>query len=246
MICEDIRAAMGAGEVCEESEAGARVATHCLYPSFEPVTVLVSKLGDGYRISDAGGAVRNAWIHGRDEGVSSRLLSREAARHHLKVSGDALTADVPSIDWLRAAILAVANASAAVAQAALSKAATASESDLKERIRVALDLVAPASKIGEDVEVIGQSGDARHFDYALRNDNDNLLLLNAISPHPNSIAAKYVAFADTKALQTATTRFAVYDRPLENGSISLMLQVADLIPVKALDAKIRRVMSRAS
>jgi hypothetical protein len=98
MICDDVRAALGAGEVCEESTAGARVVTHCLYPSFTPVSVFVTKLGDGYRVTDAGGAVRSAWIHGREEKALERVLAREAARFHLKVSNSALVADAPSIE----------------------------------------------------------------------------------------------------------------------------------------------------
>lgn len=245
MICEDIRAAMGAGEICEVTDAGARVATHCLYPSFDPVFVLVSKLGDGYRVSDGGGAVRNAWAGGRNEGLSNRMLTKEAARYHLRVSNYSLVADVPSIDWLKAAILAVANASAAVAHTALGKIAAAAESDLKERIRETLDHVAPANRIGEDVEITGKSGDVRHFDYAVRNDNDNTLLLSAVSPHANSIAAKYVVFADTKGLDVSYARFAVYDRPLEKGSLSLMMQVVDLVPLSALDPKARKVLAHA-
>jgi hypothetical protein len=245
MICEDIRAAMGAGEVCEETEAGARVATHCLYPSFDPVTVLVSRLGDGYRVSDAGGAVRNAWISGRDEALSGRMLAREAARYSLSVSNHALVAEVPSIDWLRSAVLAVANASASVAHAAIGKAAAAAESHLKDRIRESLEHFVPASRIDEDYEVRGQSGDSRHFDYGVRSANDSLLLLSAVSPHHNSIAAKYVAFADTKALDAGISRFAVYDRPLEKGSVSLMLQVAELVPLATLDPKARRVLALA-
>lgn len=242
MICEDVRAAMGVGEICEETDAGARVVTHCLYPSFEPVAVFVSKFGEGYRVSDVGGAVRCAWRHGRDEALSRRTLSREADRFHLKVSDYALVADVPSIEWLRAAILAVANASASVAHTAIGKAAAAVESHLKERIRETLTHITPAERIGTDVEVPGNSGDVRHFDYSVRIANDNLLLLNAVAPHHSSIAAKYVAFADTKGIE-GVSRFAVYDRKLEKGDISLMMQVTELIPLAALDPRARKLLA---
>lgn len=244
MICEDIRAAMGAGEICEETEAGARVTTHCLYPSFDPVSVFVVKIGSGYRVSDAGGALRNAWTGGRDEALSNRMLAKEAARYHLRVSDYALVAEVPSLDWLRAAILAVANASAAVAHTALGKIVAAAEGELKDRIRETLRHLAPEDNIGEDVEVIGRSGDARNFDYSVKIANDNSLLLSAVSPHPNSVAAKYVVFADTKGMPNVS-RFAVYDRPLEKGSISLMLEVVDLVPINALDPRARRVLDVA-
>ena len=118
MLCADINAAMGLGELCEETDDGARFATHCLYPSFTPVTVHVVKLGEGYRVSDGGGALRNAWVHGREVALARRMVSREAERYHLRVSAEgSLVADAPTIEWLRAAILAVANASAGAANA---------------------------------------------------------------------------------------------------------------------------------
>lgn len=243
MICEDVRAAMGAGEVCEESEAGARVTTHCLYPSFEPVVLFVSKVGDGYRISDAGRAVRSAWQHGRDEHLTDRLLSREAARYHLKVAGSALVADVGSLEWLRAGILATANASAAVAHAVIGKINAASERVLKDRIFLALSEIAAVESIGKDYEVIGTSGDVRTFDYGVA-DNDNLLVVSAVSPHHSSINAKYVAFGDTRGLGENLARFAVFDRPLASGDVSLMLQVTDaLLPLAALDPRARRALA---
>ena len=245
MICEDVRAAMSLGDSCEETEAGARILTHCLYPSFEPVAVFVSRLGDGYHVTDAGGGVRCAWENGRDEPLSNRLLAKEAAKYHLEVSGHALTAAAPSAEWLRAAILAVANASAAAAHVAVGKAAAATEAVLRDRISTTLSHVFGPSEIGTDYEVIGNSGDMRHFDYGVRASNENLLLLSAIAPHHSSIYAKYVAFADTRESNPHISRFAVFDRPLPKGDVSLMLQVADdLVPIASLDPKARKAMAR--
>jgi hypothetical protein len=243
MICEDVRAAMGAGETCEEVEGSAVVATHCLYPSFETVVVYVSKLGDGYRVSDNGGAVRNAWRHGRDESLTHRFLAREASRYHVTASEWALVSDVPSIDWLRAAILGVANASAAVSHAALGKVAAAVEKVLRDRIYDTLTRTAPVAEIERDVEIVGSSGDKRHFDYGVRTGDGHSLLLSAVAPHHSSIYAKYVAFADTKDLDGGLSRFAVYDRPLDSGDVSLMMQVADLVPLKSLSPRARRALA---
>jgi hypothetical protein len=245
MICEDVRAALGAGELCEEIEGSARVVTHCLYPSFDPVVVYVGKLGDGYRVSDGGGAVRSAWMSGREESLSGRFLTREAARYHLKVSQNALVAEVPSIDWLKAAILAVANASASVSHAALGKVAAAAEKVLRDKIFDALARAAPAAEIATDVEVIGASGDKRHFDYGVRAGDHHKILLSAVAPHHSSIYAKYVAFADTKELDHGLSRFAVYDRPLDSGDVSLMMQVSDLVPIKALSPRTRKALALA-
>lgn len=245
MICEDVRAAMGSGEVCEETDAGARVVTHCLYPSFEPVELFVTKIGEGYRVTDGGRAVRSVWNHGRPEKMADRLLDREAARYHLKVSGSALVAEVPSISWLRAAILATANGSAAVAHAAVAKVAAASESVLKERIFIALSGLVRPESIGADYEIVGTSGDTRTFDYGVKpDDTDTLLVVSAVAPHHSSVYAKYAAFGDTQGLGPSLSRFAVFGKPLATGDVSLMLQVTDdLMPIAALNPKARRALA---
>ena len=115
-------------------------------------------------------------------------------------------------------------------------------SHLKERIHETLVHLSPPERIGTDVEVPGNSGDYRHFDYSVRVANDNLLLLNAVAPHHSSIAAKYVAFADTKGIE-GVSRFAVYDRQLEKGDVSLMMQVTELVPLAALDPRTRRLLA---
>ncbi len=74
--------------------------------------------------------------------------------------------------------------------------------------------------------------------------NDNILVLSAVAPHHSSIAAKYVAFADTRG-QERVSRFAVYERPLERGDIALMMQVTELVPLSALDPKARKALTHA-
>jgi len=146
---------MGAG-FCEETEAGARVATHCLYPSFSPVSVFVTKVGDGYHVSDRGGAIRSSWLHGRETAQAGRLLAQEAERYHLQVRDMALEATAPSIDWLKAAILAVANASANAAMAAIGKIVAAAEGALKDRIKDELERSVPLERIGSDIVITGK------------------------------------------------------------------------------------------
>lgn len=126
MICDDIRAALAEGDVCDETDdRGARIVTHCLYPSFEPVEVYVSHFGDGYRVTDGGGAAVAAFLHGRDE--LGKVLARECARFGVDCTADTVVAEAPNLEWLRAAILAVSNASAAAAGAALERVAVAAE-----------------------------------------------------------------------------------------------------------------------
>jgi hypothetical protein len=242
MICADINAVMGVGDVCEETPDGARFTTHCLYPSFTPVPVRVVKLGEGYRVSDEGGALRNAWAHGRESALAMRMVRREAERYHLRVSAEgALVADAKSIEWLRAAILTVANASAGAANATLGKQVAAAESDLKDEIKDKLGEIVPAEAIRTDVEVTGKSGDSRHFDFGVQIANDNDLVISAVSAHRNSVASKFLIFSDTVGLP-GLTRYGAYDRAPDKGDMSLLLQVVEVLPMRLFEPRIRAAM----
>ena len=111
-IREDIAAVLGGG-ICFEALKGVRVVTHCLYPSFEQVTVLVQRQGDGFLITDDGGAASVSFAHGVDRAVADEAMQREARRHGLLVIDAALVVTVLNREWLAAAILSIANASAA-------------------------------------------------------------------------------------------------------------------------------------
>lgn len=239
-VCDDVRAALGSAEFCEETDRGARVVTHCLYPSFEPVSVFVARFGDGYAVSDGGGAVAAAWIHGRDD--IKKILKREAVRFGAEAAGDSIQAEAPSMEWLRTAILAVANASSSAARHAVERAVTANEKVLAERIYEALAKVVPSQRIAREFEYRGASGKNWRADYAVVTDA-NRLILNAVTPHHASISAKYVAFADIESDGKLVEKFAVFERPLESDDKSLITQVAALVPIRSLAAGTRRALA---
>jgi len=243
MICKDVRAALYSYEACKETEDGARLTTHCLYPSFEPVEVFVARYGSGFRVHDAGGAVRAAWIHGRDDALITRMLNRYAGRFHVKIVGDSLVVEAIDAQWLTPAILAVANASAAVAAAAVEHIVAASENLLREKIFGVLRDVFPLPDIAKDYSIRGKSGKKHSFDFSVHG-NHQIFLIDAVTPHHISIAAKYVAFSDVVAPSGAgAQKYAVHDRPLEPDDVSLLQQVADIVPFRALELGIRRVLS---
>jgi hypothetical protein len=243
MLCADINAAMGTGEVCEETDEGARFVTHCLYPSFTPVAVHIVKLGDGYRVTDGGGALNNAWAHGREIALAKRMVYREAERYHLKVSPEgALVADALTIEWLRAAILTVANASAGAANATLGKLVAAAESALKDEIKDKLTGIVPPESIRTDVEVIGKSGDTRHFDYGIRAESESDIVISAVTSHRNSVASKFLAFSDTIGVP-GLVRYGAYDKAPDRGDLSMLLQVVEVLPMHAFEPRIRAAIA---
>jgi len=240
--CDDIRAALAAFEVCTVTDEGSRVATHCLYPSFEPVNVFVVRFGSGFRVHDGGGAARSAWTHGRDEGLINRMLSKQAKRYQIAVNNDALVADAPSVEWLAAAILSVANASAAAAHGALERIVSSTEAVLKQKMLTVLKQTMPPATIAVGYDVAGKSKH-HQFDFAVREFDGSMLLLNAVAPHHVSVSAKYVAFSDIIHREgVRTDRWAVHDKPLEPSDVSLLLQVAEIVPLTSFHKGLERMM----
>jgi hypothetical protein len=243
-VCEAIRAALEPLSGCQLTEQGAEITTHCLYPSFEPVKVYVVGYGAGFIVHDGGGALKSAWDHGREFNAAlTAQMNREARRYGLTAADGQIQIQIENPDWLASAILSVANASSAAVQHVAERAAQNAESDLKGRIREMLERVVPSRAIHQDLKVVGNSGRSYAFDFVVDGDKSSVLLLEAVSPFAVSVNSKFVAFSDTRteALRAAS-RFAVHDKPLSDTDVSLLQQVADIVPLTSLERGARRAL----
>jgi hypothetical protein len=238
-ICDDVRIALSNGDFCEETDEGVRFATHCLYPSFDPVEVVVTRMGDSYIVSDAGGAKKAAWLHGREE--ISKALTKECARFSVDCRDGVVEAKVTNIEWLKSAILGVANASASAVAVALARSHEIAEHELVERIYDEILRVLPKENVKREGLYPGNSGKKRKYDFVAVSKNGTFLV-NAVTPNHISISSKFVSFADLPA-NDHLRKVAVYDRPLETPDAALITQVADLMPVSAIENSIKRMLA---
>lgn len=243
MTCKAITTALGHFTSCEDTEDGSRIQTHCLYPSFQPVAVFVAKYGEGYKVHDGGGAARVAWDHAKDAQLINRMIARYARKFDVSVLGDSIIADVPNKEWLLAAILSVANASASAANATVERAMAHTEKLLIDKIYTIISHAVPAKTISKEFSLSGKSGKIHHFDFAIQRSKDNIILINAVSPHHVSISAKYVAFSDARIDIGRIAKLAVYEKKLDVDDIALIQQVADLVPIKSLEMGVRRELA---
>lgn len=234
MPCEEIHAALARFGRCDETEEGSRIATHCLYPSFTPVHVYVAKIGDGYRVHDAGGAYDTAWLHGRDNRMILGAIEDECTRFHLTLSNKSMVATIPSASWLCGAIVSVANASSLAAYTAVAKIVAVAEEALVDKIGYVLADIYGPDRIAKNLDVRGKSGGNRHFDFAIRS-RDHDIFVNGVLPHRASVTAKYVSFADTDV--DLEHKLAVYDRELETNDVALLQQVASIVPFARLSER---------
>lgn len=243
MNCDDLRALMAATETCEQTEYGARFVTHCMYPSFDPVSVFVAKVGDGYKVTDGGGALGALLRHGRDDAAFQSALKKACGRFSVATAEGMLLAEVDDAEWLRAAVLAVANASSMAAAAALEHVAASTERELTDKIYDELRKVAPESNIAKEYQYRGESGRMWRVDYAVLGREP--LLVKAVTPFYASIASNYTAFGDIGANDNVP-RFSVYSRELKAEDAALMRQVAQLVPLRSLEPGARRELARVS
>lgn len=244
MDCEFLRQLAAKHSACERTERGLRFETQCYYPSFDRVAVYVSRFGDGFRITDGGDAASSAFIHGRDESAFQSSLKRASSRFGVEPKGSILLAQVENEDWLFPAILAVANAASMAAFETSTKVAKKVTRELRERMRAILAEVVPAHDIASDYHYRGKSGHEWRVDYAVLKSRSPLLL-KAITPDGNSINANYTAFDDIfEATENRTSRFSVFEKQLKPEDKTLMLRVAELVPLAALENGARGALKR--
>lgn len=105
----------------EMPDGGFLISTHCLYPSFEPVSVFVLGYGDGFIVHDNAEAARLAWMYGVDDRSFKRIAYASSNDFDCKIDGVQIQCEAPSAEWLWAAIASVANASSDAARTAVGK-----------------------------------------------------------------------------------------------------------------------------
>lgn len=233
--CALIREAVERFYSCVETDRGLRVSTDCLYPSFSRVFVYVVKQGDSFLVHDNGEAAARVWEHGRDLRRPKQLWEKTASRFDCEVDNLVFKCVAQSSDWLAAAILSVANASAAAANTALERDHSVSEVTLVDRIEHALERNPKRPIFDRRTPILGKSGRTYEFEFSIKRAGAIVTLIDTVTPHHNSIAAKYVAFDDTER-RPALQKFAVFERELDKADKVLLQNVADLIPIDRVEA----------
>lgn len=228
MNCEDLDILLTRTPRCVVVEGGVRFVTHCLYPSSDPVHVFVGKKIDGYRVTDGGGAWRSAQHIGR---ASETMFDRACKRHSVKAEGGLVYAEPPSSDWLYPAALAVANASAMAAIAALETSERA-ERSLNRAIYEILSRHIAKHRIARNYEYRGRSGHLWPIDFAVM--RDETMLIKSVSQNGNSINSNYATFGDIGEHQDIQ-KVSIFDGMLKPDSAALISQVASLMPISALE-----------
>lgn len=233
MNCAELDSLLTRNPACLEVEGGVRLTTHCLYPSSDPVEVYVGRKSHGYRVTDGGGAWRNAQTIGR---AADSMFESACKRHSVNSRGGIVFAETNEEEWVYAAVLAVANASVMAAQNALDSYDRALKS-LNSLIFEAISRRVPEHRIAKNYEYRGRSGHIWPIDFAVM--RSQTMLIKSVSQNGNSINSNYATFGDIGESEELI-KMSVFDGELKQDSASLLRQVTSLVPLKAMDETLVR------
>ncbi|MEO1195166.1 MAG: hypothetical protein AAFX45_03235 [Pseudomonadota bacterium] len=248
MDCASLRNMTIRLDSCVESANGSVFKTHCLYPTFSPVFVTISVWGDGFRVSDGGGAAESVIRQGLSPQALTSALKAAKNKFHLAENDGVLFLKVDSGDWLENAILAVSNASAMAASLAYAHVEQKTAKDIVPEIIAAVTEFAPLSQIATDYQVRGHSGKERKFDVAVIGARN--LLFKAVSPYAGSVNSAYVAFSDIfregSQSHPDSLGYGVFREKLSSEDATLLSDVAILAPVSSIGPAAKRDFLRVS
>lgn len=248
MDCVYLRKMINRLDSCVEGLEGNVFKTHCLYPSFSPVFVTISAWGDGFRVSDGGGASHSLIRQGLDAHVLTSAFKVAKSKYHLSENDGVLSLKIDSGDWLENAILAVSNGSAMAANLAYAHVEQKSSKDIVPEIIAALSEFAPLSQIATDYQVRGHSGKVRKFDVAVVGTHN--LLFKSVIPYAGSVNSAYVVFSDAlrdgSPMSATSTGYGVFQDKLSSEDTTLLNDVAILAPLASIGHAAKRGFTRHS
>jgi hypothetical protein len=240
MACDEIKEALNRYLECEKTEDGSRIHTHCLYPSFESVSVYIIGYGNGYIVHDGSTASGVAWSHGRDKEIIRKSIAKAARRFGVNAEAGQISMKIDSAEWLESAILAVSNASAMAAHNAVDQIIKITEKNLHEIIREQIERVIPKKNVATEYEISGQSGKRYRFDFGITLPDHRIIPVDGVVAHANSVTHKFVAFSDTQE-KFGHTGLAAHQGDLSNADQSLLSQVSTLVPARRLGENLERI-----
>lgn len=228
----------------EERHGAVAVRTSCLYPSNAAVTVYV-RGGPimGAIVSDDGRAIDELTACNRDIQHADKFLSPFCRRAGLVAENGKIRSPRIEAHQLASAVAFVANASANAVSRGLALLRPRSRSTVKEELEALLNHTFPIQHIERSWRIEGESTRTYKFDTVIKLDNRRILLIDPVSPDPNSINAHAIAHLDVGRLKDSSiAQRLVYDDHdnWKSSELSLLQMAAPIVPLshaeKAFDS----------
>jgi hypothetical protein len=216
----------------------ARLSLPLLYPGGSLVGVELSRLRDGFLVTDAGAARREAGLMGGEK-TFVRLASDIAERFGVRFDRNMIFEMEVSQDELVVVVAAVANAAKTAVENTAMVLATTEHADARATLWERLDRVYGAKAIQRKAKVRGSS-DSWEFDAAVRVD-DRVALFEVIGPNANAVNSAVTKFLDIKDMgERAPNRIAVLTKKDQTPHLPVLGRTATIIPINAPNEAFRQ------
>lgn len=208
-------------------EGAARISTPLLYPGGSMVGVEISRIRDGFLVSDGGSAAREAELMGADR-IFPRFANEAAQRYGVRFDHHMLfDLDVPDAH-LVPAVIAVSNAAKSAVDASAIQISTTEQVDLRAVLWNRLERIYRADVVTKKRKVRGSTEDWE-FDAAVEI-GGQLSLFEIVSPHPIAVSSAVTKFLDIRDLGAAAPhRVAVLPQRSRTPHLALLARTARIV-----------------
>lgn len=205
----------------------ARLSTPLLYPGGSMIGVEISRLRDGFLVTDAGAARREAGILGGERTftrIAGDVTQRYGVRYDQNMIFDLEVAD----DELVAAVISVANAAKSAVDTTALQLASTEHSDYRSMLWQRLERIYEPKLISRNQPIRGSS-DEWKFD-AVVSIGSKLALFELVPPHVNAVSSAVTKFLDIRDLgEAAPGRVAVLTKKSETPHLPVLARTARVV-----------------
>jgi hypothetical protein len=211
----------------------ARLSLPLVYPGGSMVGIEISRLRDGFLVSDVGGARREAGLLGGEKAfqrIAVDVANKFAIRFDSNMMFD-LNVREPE---LVVAVVAVANAAKTAVENTLIHLASVDHADYRAMLWDRLEGLYGHPKVNRKPKIIGAS-DRWDFDAAIVN-NGRVAVFELVVPNTNSVNSAVTKFLDVRDLgQDAPARVAVLTSLDATPHLSVLSRTAQILTADASD-----------
>ena len=216
----------------------ARLSTPLIYPGGTMIGVEISRLRDGFLVTDAGGARREAGMLG-GERTFMRIAGEIAQRYGVRFDQNMIFDLEVENDDLVVAVISVANAAKSAVETTAMHLAATEHSDYRSMLWDRLERIFEPRLISRNRPVRGSS-DEWKFD-AVVAVGSSVALFELVSPHANAVSSAVTKFLDIRDLgEAAPKRVAVLTNKDETPHLPVLARTAQVVGVNDPDEVYRQ------
>jgi len=211
----------------------ARLSLPLVYPGGSMVGIEISRLHDGFLVSDVGGARREAGLLGGEKAFH-RVATEVANRFAIRFDSNMIFDIDVSEPELVVAVVAVANAAKTAVENTLTYLASVDNADYRASLWERLEKLYGLQRVDRKPKIMGAS-DQWDFDAAIAKDG-RVAVFELVVPNANSVNSAVTKFLDVSDLgEGAPTRVAVLTSLEATPHLSVLNRTAKILAVDASD-----------